>query len=407
MTEQNSYKIVEATRLAVLLEKYINDKLSVEEAQELDRLISLNKFNTALFNEVKDIPSRERLLEKLCYFDNNTEKAWQQVLFKISRIKQSSESKVLTFRGWMSAAAVFITLIIGAWLLIRKADKHKEVVRVISNKSTNDILPGSQKAILILGDGKNISLNATADSSFKEEGSQVKNTSKGWLVYKNLASASEITYNTIRTPNGGEYAVVLDDGTKVWLNAASSLYYPVRFTGKERRVTLTGEAYFKVAKNPARPFIVDVNGMNVQALGTGFNINADADESVIQTTLLEGSVKVSTPASAGNTSLLLSPGQQARLTKKNQLTLGKDIDTEEITAWKDGYFHFESADLKTILRQFARWYDVEIIYEGEIKNRKFFGIVKRNTTLLNVIKMLQANDIKFRIEGKKLIVQSG
>jgi ferric-dicitrate binding protein FerR (iron transport regulator) len=193
----------------------------------------------------------------------------------------------------------------------------------------------------------------------------------------------------------------LPDGTTVWVNASSSIKYPTAFTGKKREVEITGEAYFQIAKNPGQPFIVRVNGMEVQALGTQFNINSYSDEASVSTTLIEGSVKVT----SDNAGVILGPGQQSQL-KNGRLRLIKNVNTEEITSWKEGLFHFESADLKTILRQFSRWYDVDVVYEGEIKNRKFFGIVNRSSTLLNVLEMLKDNDIVFRIEGKKLIVKA-
>lgn len=400
-------KINDSLDIASLIGRYLRGKLSEGETQQLENWLAANENNRRLLRKLRSSEILEDDLRKLGQID--TEEGWQRVQNKILSGQAAKEKQMNLIPFWIRVAAAVLILAIGGWLVVFKTTWKNDTKSVFASQPIiNDVLPGNQKAILTLGNGKNIDLNAATDSSFKEEGSQVKNTAKGWLVYKKIqVPANEVSYNTIRTPKGGEYAVVLDDGTKVWLNAGSSLRYPVRFTGQDRRVTLTGEAYFKVAKNPAKPFIVMVNGMNVQALGTAFNINAYDDESTIQTTLLEGSVKVSPPSSIIGGSMLLSPGQQAQLSKKNQLTLAKDIDTEEITAWKEGYFHFESADLKAILRQFARWYDVEVIYEGEVKNRKFFGIIKRNSTLSNVVKMLQANDIKFRIEGRKLMVQSG
>ena len=199
------------------------------------------------------------------------------------------------------------------------------------------------------------------------------------------------------------YSLTMADGTKIWLNSESSIYFPVAFNDKERRIEVTGEVYIQVAKNPSKPFIVSVNGMEVLAMGTEFNINSYKDEDDISTTLVEGTVKVS----KGGINTILKPGQQTKLIRNGQFTPPASINIDEITGWRNGWFHFESADLKTILRQFARWYNVEVVYEGPVKNRKFFGIVKRSSSLSTVLEMLQDNDIIFKIEGKKLIVKSG
>jgi ferric-dicitrate binding protein FerR (iron transport regulator) len=171
-------------------------------------------------------------------------------------------------------------------------------------------------------------------------------------------------------------------------------------------VTISGEAYFAVSHNAKIPFKVIANGAEIQDIGTEFNVSAYGDEPETKTTLVEGSVRVRSGVDSRE-SIVIKPGQQAILSANLQLTTSNQVDLDEVTAWKNGLFHFESADVKTILRQFARWYDVEVIYEGELSTRKFFGIVNRDTPLSNVLQILKANDIKFRIEGKKLYVVSG
>ncbi len=222
------------------------------------------------------------------------------------------------------------------------------------------------------------------------------------LVYSQDGGDGKMVYNTVSTSRGETYSLKLADGTTVYLNSASSVKFPVAFSGSERRIEITGEAYFKVAKNASQPFFVTVNGMAVQALGTEFNINAYSDESVIKTTLIEGLVEVSTKDNP--VTEIIKPGQQTKL-NGNALTVVKDVNIDEVIAWKDGFFHFESADLQSILRQFSRWYDVEVQYEGVISDERFFVIMSRKSTLSSVLKALQANDIKFRIEEKRLIVQ--
>jgi len=191
----------------------------------------------------------------------------------------------------------------------------------------------------------------------------------------------------------------LPDGTQVWLDAASSITYPTVFSGKDRKVSITGQAYFEVVKDKSKPFHVSVNNMDVEVLGTHFNINAYSDEASINTTLLEGSVKIN----AGNANtIVLRSGQQAQV--GNQLKVVENANPEQVMAWKNGLFNFEGADIKTVLRQLGRWYDVEIVYKGEIPYRKFGGEVSRQLTLAQVLRLLQKVGISYTIEGKKLIV---
>jgi ferric-dicitrate binding protein FerR (iron transport regulator) len=212
---------------------------------------------------------------------------------------------------------------------------------------------------------------------------------------------SLISYNTLSTPRGGQYQLVLPDGSKVWLNASSSIHFPTAFAGHERNVELTGEAYFEIAKNKQKPFHVNVNGMQVEVLGTHFNVNAYGDEGAIKTSLLEGSVKIK----KGNISGLLKPGQQGVL-KKNSTDLEiKNADMNEAIAWKNGLFEFDGADIKSIMREIGRWYDVDVVYAGKVPDRRFEGKISRDAQLSDVLKILALSNVKFSVEGKKIIVQ--
>jgi transmembrane sensor len=190
----------------------------------------------------------------------------------------------------------------------------------------------------------------------------------------------------------------LEDGTGVWLNAASSIKYPTAFTGNERRVEITGEAYFEVAHNADKPFRVTFNEQTVEVLGTHFNINAYADEPAAKTTLLEGKVKLTNKAQ----SAMLLPGQEAVLVTNGYQV--KEADLEQAMAWKNGIFYFDNTDVKTIMRQVARWYNVQVEYEGKVTDYKFAGDLRRNTNLANVLQILEQAGIHFRMEGRKLIV---
>ena len=216
---------------------------------------------------------------------------------------------------------------------------------------------------------------------------------------------TEITYNTVSTPRGGQYEVILPDGTQVWLNAASSLKFPTAFIGKERNVELTGEAYFEVSKNKAMPFHVSAAGQVIEVLGTHFNVNAYTDETLLKTTLLEGSVKVN----KGISFATLKPGQQSTI-NNNEITpvikIAEVTDADEVMAWKDGKFYFNNADIKTVMRQIGRWYNVDIEYAGKIPgNDGFTGTFSRNMTASKALKILAFSGVDFKIEGRKIIVK--
>jgi transmembrane sensor len=221
------------------------------------------------------------------------------------------------------------------------------------------------------------------------------------LSYNTLKNkSSEVVYNTISTPRGGQYQLMLADGSKVWLNAASSLRFPASFVGKERKVELLGEAYFEVAKNAKMPFKVKVNGMEVEVLGTHFNINSYENESTIRTTLLEGSVKIN----KNNSSSLLKPGQQAQMNKAGEIKIINDADVEEAIAWKEGKFQFDRADIHDIMRQLTRWYDVDVEYKGTVSSH-FGGTISRDVNLSQVLNMLHlTGEVKFQVEDRKVVV---
>jgi ferric-dicitrate binding protein FerR (iron transport regulator) len=211
-------------------------------------------------------------------------------------------------------------------------------------------------------------------------------------------------YNTITTANGNQYQLILTDGSKVWLNAASSIRFPTSFTGNERKVEITGEVYFEVAKDPIKPFKVDFKNKEgeineIEVLGTHFNVNAYADEPDMKTTLLEGSVKIK----AANKIQMLTPGQQASITSGG-IEVKRNVDIEHVMAWKNGYFLFDNTDIYTLMRQVSRWYNVDVKYEGRITEDGFSGKILRDVPLSKFIKVLELNDVKVRTEGREIIV---
>lgn len=273
-----------------------------------------------------------------------------------------------------------------------------------SSPAMNDIVPGGNKAILTLADGSTIVLDSANSGVLAQQGSaRVMKAADGTILYASLqtAGAPVVMYNTMSTPRGGQYQLALPDGTRVWLNAASSITFPTAFTGSERNVSITGEAYFEVAHNTAMPFRVTINDQNhVLVLGTHFNINSYIDETIVRTTLIEGSVKVNSEGQE----TVLKPGEQARA-GGNGLTVLKDVNTDQVIAWKNGAFSFYKDDLRAVLRQISRWYDVEIVYDGQIPERRFSGKMGRDLTLSQVMNFLREVKVNLKLEGKQIIVR--
>lgn len=303
--------------------------------------------------------------------------------------------------------AAAVLLILSAGLYFFNPATHQPAL-LAQKEHTPQILPGGNKATLTLANGQKITLDGADNGQLAEQaGIIITKTKDGQLVYTvaNQGTSTverQTVMNTIATPKGGQYQINLPDGTKVWLNAASSLRYPTVFTGTERRVSLTGEAYFEVAKvQPAKSFSVNSPTQTVEVLGTHFNINSYADEQAVKTSLLEGSVKV-TAQTGTSESVFLKPGQQAILLG-NQLNVNLS-DTEEAIAWKNGMFSFKDADLQTVMRSVARWYDVEVNYEGNLPGRQFSGEIHRNINLSEVLDILSFFKVHFRIDGKKITV---
>lgn len=301
-------------------------------------------------------------------------------------------------RGWAKyavAASILLFISVGAIYFFRNGHKTSNIIA----NNYNGIKPGGNKATLTLGNGKTIVLDNTSKGQIAQQaGVLISKTANGEIVYQAAQSSGDVLQNTISTPKGGQYKVILPDGTNVWLNAASSLTYPTVFKGAERLVTLTGEGYFEVAKNKAIPFRVRSSGQTVEVLGTHFNINAYADEAAVKTTLLEGSVKVSSQVGTA----VIVPGQQAQLSS-NGVHL-QEVDTEKEVAWKNGVFSFADEDLRTVMRQISRWYDIDVVYAGKIPDEKFFGEISRSSNLNEIFKILELNNIQFEVNGKTVKV---
>lgn len=298
---------------------------------------------------------------------------------------------------YLAAASILSAVLVGVSLVERKTGK---TVTSTPRPVVVDVLPGTDKAILKLADGRIIQLDAAGNGQLAQQGSfRIVKDAKGHLNYEKVSKSSDdLGYNTLATPPAAQFQVTLPDGTRVWLNNASSLTYPFAFTGKERRVQLDGEAFFDVAKMASRPFHVEVKGQEVQVLGTSFNISSYPDETVQQTTLIDGSIKVVT----AKKSILLRPGDQARVGDADLSIIRPDINS--VIAWRRGFFNFANADVKTIMRQIARWYDVEVVYEGPPSSDTYDGLIDRDLKLSEVLAVLHNLHINTRLTDRKIIV---
>ena len=368
------------TRLDYLLNQYRAGQASEEERRELAALLLQDWDQLAVGVPVDHID-------------------WRRMLESIKR-EGTPVRRLSIFRsGWFRAAAV-ILLVLGAGAFFYINHHHKPL-QAQTAPAPPDIAPGQNKAILTLSGGRQIVLDSTAQDTVLTDGTDIIASAKGRLAY-NAGSAATAVYNTLTTPRAGQYQLTLPDGTKVWLNAASSITYPTAFNGADRTVTVTGETYFEVAPRPNQPFMVKSGKIEVAVLGTSFNFNAYPDESTIKTSLIDGSVRVST----GNKTAILGPGQQAEMGADDVIQVAKMSNPAAAIAWKNGYFSFERADIPTVMRQLSRWYNFEVTYEdGKVPEDYFEGDLKRNAKLSDIFSVLAKSGIFFTIEeGNKVLV---
>ncbi|THU39644.1 DUF4974 domain-containing protein [Niastella caeni] len=422
---------VDTDRIQYLFRLYTQKVCTREELQELFAFIAQPE-NRAVLEQLMD--AEYDVLQPLA---TAPETDWEHLFIQAT---QTVNDKVYPlnnsnrFRWARVAAAAVIVLIagLGGYSIINRLAKNN----VAKNNQPvqqpiEDALPGGDKAVLTLADGSTIPLQHAQDGLLSKQGHvEVIKNKNGEVEYRSgsnrqLANGNEqaaISWNMLATPKGGQYQLVLPDGSKVWLNAASSIRYPVAFAGDERRVEITGEVYFEVSHLPARrgvkgrlPFIVNINGKaEVEVLGTHFNVSAYDDEEAVKTTLLEGKVKIASSewqVASGKTApdhkkheVILQPGEQAVLTAHSLLTTNHSPDIELAMAWKNGLTAFKSADLKSIMRQVARWYNIEVVYEGNLPQRRFTGGISRNARLTELLRLLEVSRVRFRFEKNKLIV---
>ena len=395
------------SRLSYLFKVYFNKTATPNERDELMELLMHDEndeqLKMLLTNTWQAFNSQQQLFN-----DKQGDDMFVNILNIEKELKNVSPAIIVkrSFSWVKFAAAAMFIITAGSvyfWLNNIKISPQTVQAKIISTKVTPVIAAGTNKAVLTLADGSNIVLDSMGQGILAKQGNaKVIKLNTTTLAYNATdENNQEVLYNTLATPNGGKYQLILPDGSKVWLNAASSIHFPTIFTGKERRVTVTGEAYFEVAKNAAMPFKITVKDMEVEVLGTHFNVMAYDDENSMNTTLLEGSVKIS----KGVIKKMLVPGQQSVINSTGEINI-VDADMEEVMAWKNGWFQFNAADIKTVMRQISRWYAVEVVYEGKIPDGHYSGAVSRDNDIFQVLKIMQSGGVRFTIEGRKVIVLS-
>ncbi|HTR28567.1 MAG TPA: FecR domain-containing protein [Puia sp.] len=388
--------------------KYVRERsLSADEAARLRQWLAGSNDRREIIDRMRDDP--DWVLEQLRRMqDIRTEAIWSKVESRITPQHPSIPLPARTGRRWWlyTAAASIIVLCAGGWFWY--SHQHQPTPASAAPVAVaTDVKPGGNRAILTLADGRRIDLGVTANGVLASQGNtKVAKLADGQLAYnKEKTTESQptptIAYNILSTPRAGQYTLHLPDGTRVWLNNASVLKYPVAFTGADRAVELTGEAYFEVARDAAHPFRVKVeNGPTVDVLGTSFNVMAYPDEPTERTTLIDGSIRVT----QNNQHIELNPAQQSSLDAQGKLRVTSDVNVQEVIAWKNGYFHFDNSSLQTTMRQLARWYDVDVEYQGQLPEHVFSGKIQRNLSLLDILKNLESDQVHFKLEGRKLLV---
>jgi transmembrane sensor len=372
-----------------LINRFFEGSITPEEKKQLDNWYhSLSSAQVEVFTNESEVQLSNRMKHRLGKM--------------VKKDRRSTPPRIILLR--VAAAVLIIGVSISTFLFLYPHKVQEKFSATIRNQPASDILPGSNKATLTLGNGLTIELDGTSARSLgKDGGINIVKLSDGQVEYQddnNSQHNQSTVYNTISTPRGGQYQITLADGTRVWLNASSSVRFPVDFNDSVREVEMVGEAYFEVAKDPSKPFRVKVKDNYIRVLGTHFNVMAYDNEPSINTTLLEGSLRVENKKSSS----LIAPGQQAKTDASGSIKVIKDADVEEAIAWKSGYFLFNSSDIKSIMHQVERWYDADVNYLGEVKLH-FTGQVSRNMKVSELLRKLElTNEVHFKIEGKKITV---
>ncbi|MCK7556321.1 FecR domain-containing protein [Chitinophaga sedimenti] len=386
----------------LLHRQFIGETLTAAEQQLLDQWTNASEHNQSLAKRLQSPEAVQQMLTTWQAIDQHREINKQKVLARIAALSEETDN-VRPLSIWRRktlryAAAAAIVLSAGwyIWSAQHPTPKPPLVLHEI-------IAPGREGAVLTLADGSTMVLDSVANGILTTQGGAQVMLQNGQLAYNTTGNNESITYNTIATPKGRQFKLLLPDGSKVWLNAASSVTFPTTFTGKERRVKLEGEAYFEIAQHAQQPFIVNIGETaEVEVLGTSFNINSYKNEASIKATLLQGAIRLY----AYQQSAVLKPGQQAELTtSKAQLSLIQHPDLDKVIAWKNGLFNFDGASLEEVMRELERWYDIDVTYMNGVPAARFGGEINKQNSLQEVLQILQGSNVHFRLEeGRRLVV---
>lgn len=403
-----------------LIGKHIRgERLSQKEKSDLDHWLQLAPANRESFEQVQDEAELKRYLAMLAD-QQDTDQAFSNFQ-RQHESPQPSIRRIHYLHRWGWVAASVLLLIATAIFLVVFSDRPASSGMAITQST--DIQPGKEGAILTLSDGSQLVLDSLGNGVVASQNGMQVVLKDGQLAYAPHGETSgAIAYNTMTIPKGRQFRVILPDGTKVWLNAASSIRYPTAFKGKERRVEITGEAYFEVMKNTKMPFRVNINGRaKIEVLGTHFNVNAYENERSINTTLIEGAIAVAVHT---HRPVILKPGQQAQIvnptggrpenaatnglagqkTQPGTIAVVNDAGIDKVMAWKNGLFNFEEATLEEIMRQLERWYDIEVVYEKNVPDIELMGKITRDVSLNGLLTALQKMGVNYRLKGRKLMV---
>jgi transmembrane sensor len=380
---------------------YTNDELTtfLEAVKNMDKASFMEAYQL-LYEEINKYPAealapgfKDQLEKRLDLLEADRD----FLSGNLALAQPQHKMAFVRIKWWNYAAAAILMFCVAAYFL---SGNPKQQPRIAAQPVKKDIPAGRQGAILTLSNGQRIVLDSAGNGELTRDAGVRVIRKGGELSYG--GKTDEILYNQVVTPKGRKWQLTLSDGTKVWLNAASSVRYPISFVGKERIVEVSGETYFEVAPDKNRPFKINIAGRGtLEVLGTHFDINAYDDEDAMRTTLLEGSLKVI----RGRNSSLLSPGQQAILGNgTDDIKVMNDANIDEVMAWRNGRFIFSDMDLKSIMRQLMRWYDVDVVYEGKVPDIRVGGIIHNDVYLSTVMEFLGENGVHYEIEGKKITI---
>lgn len=390
-------------RIAELLQLYSDLQATPAQEQELFELINPDEDEEIIRDHI------EKILFEHTYTGDIDDVDWERLFRKIIEPKwetKPAKKAAKQFSLWWYAAAA-IALLLGMgyylWTLQSVGQEQRSVALATAVAPVSITPPASTNAVLTLANGQNIGLDSASNGVIVQQGTtDVVKIADGEIVYR--GDRGSAGFNTLTNPRGSRVVnVKLSDGTKVWLNVASSIRYPVAFAGKERRVEITGEAYFEVAHDVSKPFVVQKGSTDIKVLGTHFNVGAYDDESTLKVTLLEGSVSVASSGNPAKTKVI-RPGEQARVGQNGAIALAETVDLNEVMAWKQNMFSFHGESIEYIMRQVSRWYNVDVVFQKPVKER-FFAEVSKSTNVATLLEMLEAtNSVHFKMDRNTIVV---